>query len=315
MNIENKFKPMSLGEVLDYTFNIYRKNFLKLIVVFGLLSFPLDIISSIIDNSSSLVNKIMKIMENNFNNPKAAMEAFNKLMSANEAASVNPWVNIISVLSIIALIIYLPALYKMVSEAFKGNSITVEDSYKYSFKRFFSYVGALMLFVLITFFVTVVVTIALVIAFAILYLISNLVGPLRVVIIIISMIALIFITIMFSFYLYATFSFMTVSLVAEEKSPMEAIKRGFSLAQFKLFRFTGVTILMSLIIGIPSLIIQQIGLAISRATGIDMIQHIIFAGTGVVLNPIMFVLVIVLYYDYKIRREGIDIEQAYSELQ
>lgn len=314
MDRENNLKPMTFGEILDYTFSIYRKNFLRLIVAFGILTLPIGVISSIIDsNVGPSINKYLEIIQNNPNDSKAIFEAIQKLESHTSGS--RGLMLIIGIVSLIASCIYLPAVYKMLSEAFNDRVMTVESAYKHAAKRFLSYLGAVLLSFIIGIFIIVVAAIAICIVFGILYLIAMYAGALKMLLIIIFSLALIFVFIMVTFYLVGAFSFMAVASAIEEKSPLEAIKRGFKLAGFKLFRFIGANILIYLIILIPSIIITQIGVGISNSSGIPIIQHIISVGTDIVFKPIWFVLIIVLYYDYKIRREAIDIEQSYSELQ
>jgi hypothetical protein len=108
--------------------------------------------------------------------------------------------------------------------------------------------------------------------------------------------------------------FATTSFVIEENGVMESIGRGFSVASFKFFRYAGAMILMSIIVLIPTIIRGFAGGFIGGMIGSDIISYVIATLVGIIFMPIMYILFAVLLYDYKVRKEGFDINQEFNDL-
>jgi hypothetical protein len=112
--MENKYelKPRGYGEILDISFDIYKKNFLLLIGVAAIIYIPIAILGAILIGSIASANVPMMIIT---------------LVILYFA---------ILILSVLAN----GAMVKVISERYLGNPITIMDAYKFVYSKLFDYI-------------------------------------------------------------------------------------------------------------------------------------------------------------------------------
>jgi hypothetical protein len=117
------------------------------------------------------------------------------------------------------------------------------------------------------------------------------------------------------FYLLGAFFASTVVVMIEGKSTFAAMGRSYHLASGSVGRILGVLILTGIIVGVIQAII---------AVGIALLARLVGLGTSftnlatnivhLFIYPFATVVLTLLYYDLRIRKEGFDLEVMAAEL-
>lgn len=112
-------------------------------------------------------------------------------------------------------------------------------------------------------------------------------------------------------------------IVVELKGAIDSFVRGWNLMKGSMLKYLALTLLASFVVGIVSSMAQQptqSALSMSMIKGgrpseiILIIHTLIAALTSTVTAPVLSIIVILLYYDIRIRKEGFDLELLASEL-
>jgi hypothetical protein len=114
--------------------------------------------------------------------------------------------------------------------------------------------------------------------------------------------------------------FTSQAVIAEDKGPIEAIRRSFDLTKGYFWRTFGIFLLVALLTyiiqAVPSGILGAIyGALTLRGGGVpDFVQQQIFTSvvsaiTLVLVTPFQLIAYTLMYYDLRIRKEGFDLEQ------
>jgi membrane-anchored glycerophosphoryl diester phosphodiesterase (GDPDase) len=122
-------------------------------------------------------------------------------------------------------------------------------------------------------------------------------------------------------YLYARLSFATAALVVEGQKYFGALKRSWSLSAGHGWRVVGIMLLMGVIVAVLSL---SIGSALNAAVMVIIktgrpalaaaITGTVSAIISIILDPLASIILIVLYYDLRIRKEGFDLQILAQDL-
>jgi hypothetical protein len=115
------------------------------------------------------------------------------------------------------------------------------------------------------------------------------------------------------------------AMVAENLGALASLKRANALAKGRRIRIAGLGILAWLIVLLPSLGLSFLlgfgsalihpALAQTMSAGRLYLQRIIGMTTSALTLPYMITVLVLLYYDGRVRREGYDVEQAVASLE
>lgn len=320
--MENKdLKPMSLGDVLDSTFKIYRDNFWKLIGAFGLLYFPLTLVVNYINRKAVETN-----FDSSFKDALSAKDMIIKYQFARQQLMHSFGIEGIAlmILSFLVGCIYIPAVYKIVSEAFNDKKVTLLESYKYASNHVYPYVVTSILAKLVDLVMIIVMLVFLVIIYLVISLVLG-ISPIKLsegvgieqakmAIDIICVIVLVILALLGAAFVYAFDHFVTASFVINGKKYGKAIGEGLKLACNKFWRYVGSFTIMYIIIIMISFVIgiltNLIGVPTDSWIGSTITQTI----SQIIIGPLLLSLIVVLTYDYKIKKQGLDIQNDYLEL-
>lgn len=114
------------------------------------------------------------------------------------------------------------------------------------------------------------------------------------------------------------------AMVAENLGPLNALKRAGTLAKGRRIRITGLGLLAWLIVVLPTMGLSfMLGLgsallhpelAQTMSAGRLYLQQIVGLATGALTMPYLITVLVLLYYDGRVRREGYDVEMAVTAL-
>src|SRR5688500_9801580 len=135
--LSNSLRPLTVLEILDRTFRIYRENFWSYAVLVAIVTVPLSIINLIASQSylAQLQNQ-----ELSFSQRQAAGNSFTLLISL-----------LTIVIAIVQAIFINGTLTFMASEHHLGRKITIAEAFRHSRGRFLTLFVALFVFYLLIF--------------------------------------------------------------------------------------------------------------------------------------------------------------------
>jgi hypothetical protein len=317
-----RLRPMSIGDMFDAAFRLYRKHFVTFIGIAALLQVPMTILqlllqfqfgSQALQNWMRFATRPPRVLpgQNIFDIfPLGDMATFIGISLALGAVQFLLVRNLIT-----------GALANAVARSYRGEPVSILGAYNLGLRRFLALVGASlatfvigMLFVALIFGCTFGSTFALLSNLGTRSAASGLLTGLLVVVLILGVFALLLVAIL---YLYARLLLTTQAIVLEDQGPLGGIGRSWQLVGGAFWRTLAIAVLMYilayLIAGIPSTI-TSLALTFLSGNALDSLMRnqvivAVVAQIGQILVlPLELVIFTLLYYDLRIRKEGYDLE-------
>ncbi len=278
----NSLRTFTVLEILDRTFRIYRENFWSYAGLVAIVTVPLSIISLIASQSyqTQLQNGDLS-----FSQQQSAAAGFSLLVSL-----------LTIVIAIVQAIFINGTLTFMASENHLGRKITIAEAFRQSRSRFLTLFAALFIFYLLI----------LVLAFVSALTVTCLIGILG-----------------FGFLIYVGVSinaFLAPTIVLENVSIFEGINRSFGLAKGRFWSVFGMMFLIfiiSLVLQLAFTLLQQLFsqqvVGTASIQGGNLVGTIIETIIAIFITPITPIAFTIMYFDTRIRSEGLDIALASLE--
>jgi hypothetical protein len=317
-----RLRPMSIGDMFDAAFRLYRKHFLTFIGIAALLQVPMTILQLLLQ----------------FQIGGQALQ--NWLRFATRPPRILPGQNIFDVFPLGDIVTFFGislalgavqfllvrnlitgALANAVARSYRGQPVSILGSYNLGLRRFLALVGAsLATFVIGVLFLTIIFGCTFGGMFALLSNLgsrsaaSGLLTGLLIAFLILGLFALLVVVLL---YFYARLLVTTQAIVLEDQGPLGGIARSWRLVGGAFWRTLAIAVLMYilayLIAGIPSMI-TSFALSILSGNALDSLvrNQIIVAVVAqigqILVLPLQLVIFTMLYYDLRIRKEGYDLE-------
>lgn len=300
-----RFRAMNVGELLDATFSLYRRNFLLIAAISAVVQLPYAVIQFVLFQVTGFSTAQSALSALSNNSRTFTSEQLHTL----EGLLVNI-VIVDSVLIVLSLLLVLPlaeaATTRAVSDRYLERAATVGSSYAAAIRR----LGPLIVqsLILIALFVVVFGG-----AFAALLLFGAIAGGAGVAIGALLVIA----AVVFLIAVYVRTSLAAPAIVLEGLSGWRGLTRSWKLVRGISWRIFGIRVLVALIAGIIEAVLG--GLLSLAGASLDsngrlILQEIIGTFATVFIGPITYIAVTLLYYDTRIRKEGFDIEMLAQSL-
>ena len=299
---DSTLRPMSISQVLDRTFHLYRSNFVLFAGV-----------SSILPLFTLIMQFGLAAMGFSIQNP-----ALNK-DPQKFAAVFFVWIFCFLLVYVIGYAIASGATVHAVSKTHLGQLVTIGESYK----KVFSRIGTILLIVFAIFAMSVAAIIAGEIAVVIIVAlvvpgISHAGGGAGAIAlgVIAGLIGLSLLAggVMGGIYLYLRFSLSIPAAIVEGLSTGRALKRGSYVAGGAVMRLfliyllaTALAFGLSLVFTMPALLISSLLIKKSLMLGLG-IQYVAGFIGGVLAGPIAPIAVALIYYDQRVRKEAFDLQ-------
>lgn len=252
-------RPLSVGELLDKAFRIYRMNFLVLIGMAAVVLIP-----------EAVLQTLSVLYFDNATIASLISQAF------------------------IHLIAY-AAMTVFIAHVHVGREISFRDSYGLGLKRYWSIFGANFLMGL-----------AIGAPMILVMLCSMTVGVLSLVVIMLWLPLAVFLSTRWSLY--------TPAILAEDIGSSEALKRSWVLTEGYFWRVLGTSfaagLLAMLITVFPSLISKYVFLSLLSLSYnlVQVINVVIEMAAAMLALPFSIAVIVLIYYDLRVRKEGFDLE-------
>ena len=276
-----RLRAMSVADLLDETIRLYRHNFLTFVGIAAILQAPMTLLSTFL--SAYFAQRYLAELQ-------TSVEGYGALPSDDFMVGYLVYLGLIVLVGLFNLLVInnliTAALARAIANRYLDESVSIGGAYRAILRRFLPLLGALLLLVLINIGLGLMVLIPCVGALAWI--------PLFV-------------------WINVRLIFVTQAVVLEDCSPRQALSRSWDLVQGYGWRTLGVYLLIwlfsLLIVSLPSYIIT-FGL---QAIEIPLVAQTVISGVlSVVLTvlymPIRLTGMTLLYYDLRIRKEGLDLE-------
>jgi hypothetical protein len=288
-------RPLAVGEILDAAFTLYRRHFVTLAVT--ALIPTLGIAAAFLLLGSGYVQAMTSA---------DPMEVMTQMMSGLSRAMLIAFSG--------ALVLW-PALTRQVAQAYTGQPTSVADGFAAGARALLTLLGASVLawigFILAGIGVGIVLMMV-VMVFGALGPVTGFVG---VTLAILGWFAFILIA-------FAILFAVVPAVVVEGAGPMAALERSFTLARGALRRVLGVLLVAGLIAYLPVMAVMALtgGLAQmmdpSDVPGVGQLitQQVLSMGVGILTTPFLVAVVVLLYFDRRVRTEALDVQMMADAL-
>jgi hypothetical protein len=296
---------MAVGEWLDATFSLYRRNFILIASISAVVQIPYALITLLLYEVTGLGAFV-----------RSPFASFNPqtITPAQEQVLLNTFVGVFFVsaaLLLVTAVVVLPlgeaATTRCVSDRYLDRSTSLRSAYRAALRR----LGSLIMMSLILG-GAYVACIAGIVLFAVLFALLG-VGALGAALAVLAGIALIPLLIMVA----VRTAVAAPAIVLERVSGWRGLQRSWSLIGGRFWPTLGRILLLALISGIVSSVVA--GIIDLPGSAIDPSHSFIYdqlasAIAAIFVGPITYIGVTLLYYDARIRKEGFDIEMLASSL-
>jgi hypothetical protein len=320
MNTTPQLRPMSLGDMLDAAFRLYREHFVTFVGMVALVQVPMAIVRFILEFVIAR-NAMIDVLRFSSQPP-----VFRPGQNPFATLPVNSFLTFYGIIICVAIFqglivqtLITGALANVISRSYLGKPISILIAYSFGLRRYISLILSALIILLIGAGVVLVFAGCL---FAMLVVIglalrgSNaaVTGPLLGMLALIGFIVLFLLATMFFFI---RFILATQVIVLEGQGPIAGLGRSWQLVGSSFWRvlgvFISVLVLFLLISFIPSLL-MTFGLDLISNNSMDDVLRNRALGSfaaqiGLIVGlPLLFSIYTLLYYDLRVRKEGYDIE-------
>jgi len=289
-------RAMSVADILDETIRLYRHNFLTFVGIVGILQAPMSILSTLL--TAQFSGQYLAPERTEFIGPGG-------LPSEDWYTWYFIYVGAILVVAALNFLIVnnlvTAALSKAISNRYLGDPVTIGSAYRAVLGHFWSLLGALVLLVLINLGV-----------FVIPALLSALIPCLGLAILLGAVVLLAVINV--------RLAFITQSIVLENSNARQSLSRSWNLVKGYAWRTFGVFLLLwifsLLIVSGPSYAVSFGLLALDVPPVVyAVVSGILSTVLAIIYTPIRLTGMTLLYYDLRIRKEGLDLELQAAALE
>jgi hypothetical protein len=291
-----------VGELLDSAFTLYRRNFRLILAITAIVQVPLALFSYIAYQLTGYQGAASRLQQLTANGATVSLADLKAPLIT--LASVGGAVLLVQVLLIQP--VATAAMTRAVGDVYVDKPRSVGAVYRAVGRRLGAVLGvSALLFLAGVGFVVLagLVSLAAVVA----------IGPAGGVLLVLIFAATLFAVV----FVYTRWLFAAPTVILEQLGPVAALRRSWRLVRGSTGRVFGITLLVGLITGILS---GAVGALLSVVTqfGDDnvhlVLNQLATLIVSVLIQPISFIVVVLLYYDLRIRREAFDIEMLAASL-
>lgn len=300
-------RPLGFGEVLDVTFRIVKEHFGRLFLIMLILIGPLYLLqglamllggtpffSTIAAEGGPWTDSFLTAME---------QTEFEQMISRMDIGAL-----MLYVLALFVMVFVLPVAWASVilsvDRVRKGEDVRIGAMIQQATNRYFPLLGgSLVYFLIFAGFLFVFSIVAMVLTTGAIFAgVENSWGS------VVAMLILIPILGLASFFVFVYFmirwSFYFAGIVFERISP--GLTKSWHLTRYRFWRLFGLYIVLSIITSIVSVVFQTVTLMI---LGNSVLSTLLFNLMTLLLMMITFVAYAVMYFDLRIRNEGVDVKE------
>jgi hypothetical protein len=305
---------MSIGDMLDAAFRLYRRHFLTFVGIVALLQVPM----AILQFAAQL--PYMQALQRFSARPPVLAPGASPL-DIFPFAQLLPYYALIIGLSVLQyLLVYnlmTGALANAISRSYLGQPISILSSYNIGFKRFIALIAASLLpFLAGLVFVAIVAGCAVGVFYTMGVRTNEQPNIGLAIAAVIGLFGVIGLGSLAGLFFYVRLLLTTQAIVLEGQGPLAGLARSWRLVGQAFWRSLGIFLLVYAFIYIVSLIVQLPLVAMGMFFGVLLNNTMLYQSIAslatysvlILVLPIQFIIFTLLYYDLRIRKEGYDLE-------
>jgi len=315
-----RLRPMNIGDILDTTFRVYRRNFLLFIGITALLNIPMILLNTSINFAFGDVFEDYINFVNSTMFGSGSADALNEFLSGD----VLPFVVVSLLVGILQIVVLQPVMIGALTQAVgrryqQDEPISVSGAYNLGVGRMAALIGATLvvaLIFLVVFGLSFGCFIGIIVAMSAGAGQSESGSIFLAVFIVFGIIGMFLLTLLITAFFIVRLMFFPQMVVLEGRGPLDALSRSRQLVRGSFWRVLGTVILISLLVQIlviiPGLIFggiigfvfsdpQDFAIQQSLSTLVGYITQILFL-------PVSIIAYTLLYYDLRVRKEGYDLQ-------
>lgn len=299
-----RFRPLGVGELIDASFTLYRRNLLLLVAITAVVQVPFAILNLVIFELLGVGSDLDTVGGRGGLFGTTSPGATLSPAQATALKSLFVYTGIVVAVQVfVVLPLSLAAMSRAVSDRYLDRPASLGSSYAAALRRGGSLLGAILLLLLIVAGVSAVAIVGVAVAaFA---------GPFGIVPAIVVTLAWIA-----SLPLLAVRSTLFAqAIVVEGVGSLEGLRRSWRLTRGFFWRTLGILAVVLILQAVVGWVLQApVALLVSGAGTQQLIGQAVSAVTSVVVSPLSLIALTLVYYDYRIRREAFDIEMLAASL-
>ncbi len=293
-----RFRAQAVGELLDSAFTLYRRNVRLILAITVVAQLPLALFSYLVYQLTGISGTTTRLQQLSASGTLTPHQL--SALGPSLAAVLGVVLGIALLQSLVVQPVATAAMTRAVGDIYLDHRTGVGSAYRAVGQRIWSVVGvALLLFVVGVALVAVTLGLLLVS----LYVLGSGGAAVLVVLLPAAVVAAI--------VLYTHWLFAAPIVMLERVGARAALRRSWHLARGSALRVFGITVLVGLITGFLSAIVGAL-LGVATQVGDEslrlLLNQMATLVIAVLIQPISFIVVVLLYYDLRIRREAFDIE-------
>ena len=314
MNATPNLRPMSIGDLLDAAFRLYRRHFLTFIGIVALLQVPMAILQFLVQIPYTQALQ-------RFTTRPPTPRPGSTFLDFFPLRELLPYYGLLFVLSVVHyLIVYnvmTGALANAIARSYMGQPVSILSAYSLGGRRIMSLIAASFVpFLIGLAFVLVGAGCAIAALSTIGVRSSESSNAGLAVVAVLGMFGLVLLLILVGLLIYVRLLLATQAIVLEGRGALEGLKRSWWLVGQSFWRTLGIVLLVFLFAYIIALIVQLPVLAVLAISGAmfrnltlyQFVNLLVAYGVTLVILPLQFIIFTLLYYDLRVRKEGYDIE-------
>jgi hypothetical protein len=300
-----RFRSMSVGEWLDATFTLYRRNFALIASISAVVQIPYALLTWLlysVTGLSAFVNSPLTSLGSRTLTPEQTQQLLNSYLGV---LAVSGGLLLLSALVILPL--GEAATTRAVSDRYLDRKSTLRAAYGAAWHRLRSLISLIVILVG-AYAGCIAAIVLLVLLFAAVG--AGAIGAALAIVAIIALIPAVLVV-------YVRTVVAVPAIVLEHVSGWQGLKRSWALMRGRFWPTLGRVLLLALIAGIISSVVALIfelpGQAIDP-NNTFVFDQVARAIAAVFVGPITYIGITLLYYDVRIRKEGFDIEMLARSL-
>ena len=299
-----RFHAQTVGQLLDAAFTLYRRNVGLILAITAVVQVPLAVFTYLAYQFTGIATTTDRIQQLNTRGGITRQE-----LSDLTPALVTLFAVTFAVVLVQALVVQpiaTAAMTRAVGDVYLDRAPTVGGAYRAVANRIGAVVGVATLLFL-TGLGLIAVALGITLGAALVF------GQAGLALLVLVIPAAVILAI----FIYTRWLFAAPIVILEQKGAVDALRRSWNLVRGSSPRVFGITLLVGLITAILSAIIAAL-LTVATQFGDANARLVLnqFASlvVAVLIQPISFIVVVLLYYDLRIRREAFDIEMLAAGL-
>jgi hypothetical protein len=299
-----RFRAQAVGELLDSAFTLYRRNLRLILAITAIAQLPLAMLRYItyqLTDFAGAQNRLQQL------SASGTITSHQLSTFASTFATVGVvFLGVLLVQSLVVQPIATAAMTRAVGDVYLDHPVSVGGAYRAVGQRLASVVAVALLLLLAG---LAVLGVTAVLAIGFVYAAGSAGAAL--------LLVLVPLTVFVFILMYTRWLFAAPIVILERLGAAAAMRRSWGLVRGSTARVFGIVLLVGIITGILSAIVSAL-LGVLTGVGDTNVQLVLSQLASLIVSiliqPITFIVVVLLYYDVRIRREAFDIEMLAANL-